>query len=65
MCNKKLVGPSKPTNKIKHGYSLAYGGALYSNEINCQYAQLDDTTSGKGYGWWKFPANTFATPKEA
>jgi len=53
------VGPEKPTGNVEHGYSLKYGGALFSNEKGCQYAQLDSHVGGKSYGWWKFPANTF------
>jgi hypothetical protein len=52
------VGPEKPKSEPKHGTSR-YGPGLFCDQDGAQVAQLDDVKSGKGYGWWKFPAGTF------
>lgn len=58
------IGQEKPTNKVVHGKNSKLGGALFSNENNCQFAQLDDLESEFSHGWWKFPANTFVQDEE-
>jgi hypothetical protein len=53
------IGPYSPSKKPLLGIDCKGNTALFSNENSYQLAQLDDVSTGKGYGWWKFPNGTF------